>query len=185
MTGTESANAVDLLTKAIPNRQQCRFHHGTTIVIESDADQYFGQLSLFTNSQSLSIVPGPESSYGFEPVIADWIPHDTALSNPLMIVGDRYGEVRYVVSKVGGAVERVNDPEMFCGSIALSFFFTQNGMIRKRCLNLLDDTAFGADIGIGYKIGAAWIASLRHHCSSAAELHQQLEQPWQPPHGTV
>ncbi|MCY1508910.1 hypothetical protein D9M68_432350 [compost metagenome] len=74
------------------------------------------------------------------------------LQAALVLAGDAHGVVRNATDEVGGAVQRVDDPQVI-GAFALAFqqaaFFAEDAVVRVGLAQGLDDGELGCAIDLG------------------------------------
>ena len=56
------------------------------------------------------------------------------------------------MQKIGGAIERIDDPLVFGAGIGQAGFFGENAMLRIRLTQHVDDRTFGSVIDFRHKI---------------------------------
>ena len=130
-----------------------RFHHLPPVVIEADADHDLAELGLCADSGALAVKVGPLPSHGDVPVVSDGVVDHPALGDPASVVGDRDGELRDVMGEVVGAVQGVDDPEVFGGGVAGVGLFGEDLVAGVGPADDLDDGAFGLKVGVGDEVG--------------------------------
>ena len=97
-----------------------RLHHRASVVVEPDADEHLVEPGRLLDLDPPAVVEGPLPLGGGVPLVADRVEDHAALGLAVVVIGDGDGEVGDLVGEVVGAVDRVDDPEVLGGRVALS-----------------------------------------------------------------
>jgi hypothetical protein len=136
-------------------------HHAQVVVEvvagaegETGRDQALLQLDTLGDAQSAVVHVGTASFGGSEQVVAARVVNHGLFDFALDRQGDADAVHRQAVNKVGGAVQRVDDPDKFrvFGAVLLARFFGQDAVTGVGSQQCLDDDLFGCVVNIGYEV---------------------------------
>ena len=155
--GSKSAYPVNLLSEAVSDGRKRSLHHGTSVIVEAGANETFTHLVLLAHMNGLAIMSRPVSSAGHIQVIMNRIPNNAALCLALKHIRDGDSKMRNTVGKVCRAIKRIHDPQMFGGTLPGIFFFAENRMVRKSCVNHFHHSPLRSHIRVSDKIGHTFV----------------------------
>ncbi|MNE10063.1 hypothetical protein D3C80_1027620 [compost metagenome] len=101
---------------------------------------------------------------GGEFFLANRVQNNSVLKTTAVFAGDADSEVRNAAQEVGGAVQRIDDPQVLfafdAGAGVHAGLFTQDRVIRVRLAQGVDDFLFGGAIHLGYVILGVFFVDL-------------------------
>jgi len=136
---------------------------------EAGAEQAGGELVDFRDPKRLAVQCGALAARAAKQFVVVGIVDNTGDHRIALCEAHGDAEARVAVSKIGGAVERIDEPAKLGGSVVTGPLFGHDGMIGKIFCEALDDAALGALVRLGYQIGFTFIGDV----GGAVELFTQ------------
>jgi hypothetical protein len=107
---------------------------------------------------------GAAATAGGEFFLANRVENHGVFQAATVFAGDADGEVRNAAQEVGGAVQRIDDPQVVfafdAGAGVQAGFFTLDRVIRVGLAQCVDDFLFGGAIDLGYVILGVFFVDL-------------------------
>ena len=93
-----------------------------TGVGEAGADQAIGQFSTFAHAQATVVEVGAAAAGGGEQFVLRRVVYHRLGQYALVLQGDGYGVLRIAMQEVGGAIERIDNPDVFGVALGAALF---------------------------------------------------------------
>ncbi len=94
-----------------------------------------------------------------EQFVTHWIVNHGDFSTAFNAYCDRHGEVWQTFDEVGGAIQWIDNPlNILIGTFKFTAFFGDDGVLRVRFADGIDNNRFSGFIDVGYEIIAAFLA---------------------------
>ena len=125
-------------------------------------DDGIGEPPAGGGADALLVEEGALAALGGEHLVVRRIVDQTGDYDALTLQRDGNRELRNAVQKIGGAVERIDDPAMaLVGALALPAFFAEKAIARARLGELLIERFLGAAVGGADEIGRTFERDLQ------------------------
>ncbi|MNQ85683.1 hypothetical protein D3C85_1008550 [compost metagenome] len=119
---------------------------------EAGAEQGAFQALARADAQAATVERGAAAAAGGEFFLAYRIEDHGVLQAALVLAGDAHGVVRNAADEVGGAIQRIDDPQVV-GAFALAFqqatFFAEDAVVRVGLAQGLDNGELGSAVDLG------------------------------------
>lgn len=113
------------------------------------------RLLQYADAQAATVEGGAATAAGGEFFLAYRVEDHGVLQAALVLAGDAHGEVRYAMDEVGGAVQRIDHPEVI-GALAAAFdeaaFLAHDRVSRIGLAQRGDDGLLGGAIDFGHVV---------------------------------
>ncbi|MNK96627.1 hypothetical protein D3C87_1169170 [compost metagenome] len=136
------------------------------VVTEREAGTQQGavEAGATADAQATTVQLSAATTAGGEFFLANRVQNNSVLKTTAVFAGDADSEVRNAAQEVGGAVQRIDDPQVLfafdAGAGVHAGLFTQDRVIRVRLAQGVDDFLFGGAIHLGYVILGVFFVDL-------------------------
>ena len=123
---------------------------------KSCADQAVGEIKTLGDAQAPVVEVSAAPARGSEKLVLGRIVHHGLGDDAFVLQGDGYGILLEAVQEVGGAVQRVDDPDVFGVALGAALF-SQDRMVRKGIQQGFDNGLLGCAIHFADVIGVRFL----------------------------
>ncbi|MNE09261.1 hypothetical protein D3C80_1019330 [compost metagenome] len=122
---------------------------------EAGAEQGAFQTLAAADTDALAVDGGAAAAAGGELFLAHRVEDHGVLDAAAVLAGDADGEVRQAVDEVGGAVQRIDDPQVVgavAGALDQAAFLGEDAVVRVGLLQHIDDRLLGGAVNLGHVV---------------------------------